>query len=247
MELNEIISHNLIELRKKNKLTQMELAEKLNFSNKSISKWESGEAVPSVEVLQKMATLYNVKLDYFVNITHDESDVKHEEEKKPKHTNRYIYNRLTISLLCICVVWIVATYMFVISPTLFAPTFLPFVWSLPLSFLMAVIFNSIWGKPEHTFWYLSFLNWTLITSLFFTIPNYFWQIYFLGIPIQIVILLCANLVLNNKKNDPATIHEKRKFILFKNKKKREKKNRKKLEEETLSQEQNTEENQTKKA
>ena len=221
MELNEIISHNLIELRKKNKLTQMELAEKLSFSNKSISKWESGEAIPSVDILLKIADLFGVKLDYFVHLTHEEDDVKQKE--KPKHTTRYIYNRVTISLLCISVAWIVATYMFVISPNLFNPTFLPFIWSLPISFLMAVIFNSIWGKTEHTFWYLSFLNWTLITSLFFTIPNYFWQIFFLGIPIQIVILLFANLFLKNRKNDPATIHEKRKFILFKNKKKREKK------------------------
>ena len=126
MELNEIISNNLIELRKKNKLTQMELAEKLNFSNKSISKWESGEAVPSVEVLLKIAELFNVKLDYFVNITHSEDEIKQEPEKQ-KHTSRYIYNRVTISLLCISVVWIVATYMFVFSPTLFTPGFLPFI------------------------------------------------------------------------------------------------------------------------
>lgn len=225
MELNEIISHNLIELRKKNKLTQMELAEKLNFSNKSISKWESGEAIPSVDILLKIAELFNVKLDYFVHLNHQEDDAKPE---RPQHTTRYIYNRVTISLLCISVVWIVATYMFVIAPNLFSPTFLPFVWSLPISFLLAVIFNSIWGKPEHTFWYLSLLNWTLIASLFFTIPNYFWQIFFLGIPIQIVILLFANLFLKNRKNDPATIHEKRKFILFKHQKRQEEKKQKRM-------------------
>ena len=82
MELNEIISHNLIELRKQNKLTQMELAEKLNFSNKSISKWESGEAIPSVEVLQKLANLFGVTLDYFVNITHSEKEIKQDESKQ---------------------------------------------------------------------------------------------------------------------------------------------------------------------
>lgn len=224
MELNEIISHNIIELRKQNKLTQMELAEKLNFSNKSISKWESGEAIPSVEVLQQLANLFHVTIDYFVNITHSEKDIKQEE--KPKHTTRYIYNRVTISLLCISVVWIVATYMFVIAPKLFSPTYLPFLYSLPISFLMAVVFNSIWGKMEHTFWYLSFANWTLLASLFLTIPNYFWQIFFLGIPIQIVIILFANLFLKNRKHDPDTIHEKRKFILFKNKKKRDKKKEK---------------------
>lgn len=224
MELNEIISHNLIELRKKNKLTQMELAEKLNFSNKSISKWESGEAIPSVEVLLKIAELFGVKLDYFTTLTHDDNQTKQPE--KPKHTSRYMYSRITISLLCISVVWIVATYMFVLAPNWFNPTFLPFVWALPISFLMATIFNSIWGKVQHTFWYLTFLNWTLLLGIFLTIPHYFWQIFILGIPIQAVILLCAQLVLVTKKNDPETIHEKRKFILFKKLKKKEKKEKK---------------------
>ena len=210
MELNEIISKNLIELRKKNKLTQLELAEKLNFSNKSISKWESGEAIPSVEVLHKIANLFNVKLDYFVNLTHEDDEKPATEKEKPKHTTRYIYNRITISLLCISVVWIVATYMFVFSPKLFSPTFLPFIWALPISFLMAIVFNSIWGRPKDTFWYLTFLTWTLLLAFFLTIPGYFWQTFILGVPIQVVIILCANLFLKTRKNDPATIHEKRK-------------------------------------
>ena len=236
MELNEIISQNIINLRKQNKLTQMELAEKLSFSNKSISKWESGEAIPSVDVLLKMAKLFGVKLDYFTTLEHTDEQIK--EPEKPKHTSRYIYNRITISLLCISVVWIVATYLFVLSPDLLGHQFMPFIWSLPVSFVMATIFNSIWGKAEHTFWYLSFFTWTLLLSFFLTIPNYFWQIFLLGIPIQIVILLCANLVLKTKKNDPDTIHEKRKFILFKNKKKREKKKKEIIQEQNEKKEEN---------
>lgn len=239
MELNEIISKNLIELRKKNKLTQLELAEKLNFSNKSISKWESGEAIPSVEILLKLAELYEVKLDYFVHEQHTEADVKPKEQTK-KQATRFMYNRITISLLCISVVWIVATYVFVFSPNFIQPTFLPFIYALPLSFLMAIIFNSIWGKLVHTFWYTSLLLWTLLFALFLTIPNYFWQIFILGAPLQIAIILFANLFLTNKRNDPDTIHEKRKFILFKKLKKREKTKEKKLKEQLN--EQNSESN-----
>jgi len=50
-DFNKIIGHNLLKLRKNMKLTQMEVAEKFNYSDKSISKWEKGESLPSVDVL----------------------------------------------------------------------------------------------------------------------------------------------------------------------------------------------------
>ena len=63
-DLNFIIAKNLTELRKKNGLTQAELAEKLNYSDKAVSKWEKGESLPGIEVLYKLGELYGVSLDY---------------------------------------------------------------------------------------------------------------------------------------------------------------------------------------
>ena len=56
-DVRQIIAENLIELRKVNKLTQLELAEKLNYSDKAISKWERGESLPDVEILCQIADL----------------------------------------------------------------------------------------------------------------------------------------------------------------------------------------------
>ena len=53
-KLNFIIAKNLSELRRKNKLTQLEVAEKLNYSDKAVSKWEQGESLPGIEVLYKI-------------------------------------------------------------------------------------------------------------------------------------------------------------------------------------------------
>ena len=53
--LNYIVSKNLSDLRKRNGLTQAELAEKLNYSDKAVSKWEKGESLPGVEVLYKLS------------------------------------------------------------------------------------------------------------------------------------------------------------------------------------------------
>ena len=52
-DINLVIGTNIKELRKANKLTQYELAEKLNYSNKAISRWESGEVIPDVLTLNK--------------------------------------------------------------------------------------------------------------------------------------------------------------------------------------------------
>ena len=64
--LNLIIAKNLTALRKKNKLTQIELAKLLSYSDKAISKWENGESVPSVDVLYRISKIYNVSLDFIV-------------------------------------------------------------------------------------------------------------------------------------------------------------------------------------
>ena len=69
----EIIAENIVTLRKNAGLTQAELAERLNYSDKAISKWERAEAVPDVLVLAQLAELFGVTVDYFLH-TQDEMD-----------------------------------------------------------------------------------------------------------------------------------------------------------------------------
>lgn len=63
MELKNIIAQNITDLRKKEKLTQAEFAERLNYTDKAISKWERGESIPSIDVLKQIADMFNVKVD----------------------------------------------------------------------------------------------------------------------------------------------------------------------------------------
>ena len=58
----EIIQQNLIALRKQNGLTQLELATKINYSDKAISRWEKGEVMPSVDILESLANVYGVQI-----------------------------------------------------------------------------------------------------------------------------------------------------------------------------------------
>ena len=78
--LNEIVAQNLVELRKKSGLTQQQLAENFSYSDKTVSKWELGYAIPSVEVLKSLADYYGVNVDYFLV----EHQISAEVEKKNK-------------------------------------------------------------------------------------------------------------------------------------------------------------------
>lgn len=62
-DLRIILADNLIKLRKANHLTQLELAQKLNYSDKAISKWEHGDTLPDIETLKTLADMYGVTVD----------------------------------------------------------------------------------------------------------------------------------------------------------------------------------------
>jgi len=195
--INIIIGKNLSNLRKQAKLTQMELAEKFNYSDKSISKWEAGDSMPSIEILNDLAKFYNVSLDYLVTEEHDEQPVAQVNEKvKVKKPKRYPA-RPVITLLAICAVWLIATTIFVCL-ILIGDIYYPlcFLWAVPTSLIVGIIFNSIWGHFKYLFPILSVLLWSLLVCLhiqLLSVEN-IWPIYFLGIPLQVAIILWGALV-----------------------------------------------------
>lgn len=183
--IKDIIADNLVKLRKEHKLTQLELAEKLNYSDKAISRWEKGEVTPDIETLLNICNLYNISIE---DITKPQSNPK-------QLTKRYhfeIRNKLIITLLAISLVWFIATLVFVYSKITIHKTFWQaFVWAIPISCILGIIFNSIWGKRKYMFVIISLLIWSLIASIYIqmlTIYN-FYLIFFLGIPLQIATIL----------------------------------------------------------
>ena len=72
-------SERLLTLRKGMDLTQEQLAEKMNVSRQSISKWESGQAVPELEKIIALSTIFDVTTDYLLKPSEvDELSVKTE-------------------------------------------------------------------------------------------------------------------------------------------------------------------------
>lgn len=188
--LKQTIANNLTYLRKKNNYTQLELAEKLEYSDKSISKWEHAETLPDIEVLHKLANVYNVTLDYLVSNKPDE-----EREKLFTKKNQNKQNKIIITLLAISFVWLLATIIFVYSSIMDTNKFWQaYLWAVPVSCFVLMYFNKIWGKRIFTFYIMSVLTWSLLTCFYiqFLKLNMF-PLFLIGIPIQIAIILWSQL------------------------------------------------------
>ena len=189
-DVRQIIAENLIELRKMNKLTQLELAEKLNYSDKAISKWERAESLPDVEILCQIADLYGVSLDYLVTKDHEEATLEYKISKERANVNKTIITWLSVFS---AVLLIILSFFLVLTITKHNLWIL-FIWMVPLCATIYLIFNCIWGKRKIRYIVLTILMWSLITSFALQFMNYhIWLIYLLGIPGQIIIFLISRL------------------------------------------------------
>lgn len=191
-DLKSIIAKNITTLRQTAKLTQIELAEQLNYSDKAISKWERAESMPDITVLKAIADLFGVPLDYLVRENHEVPDA----EKPEVNANR---NHRVITTLSILIVWFVATLAFVlmdmIAPALLA-RYLVFAYAVPISMIVWLVFNSIWFSSRWNYWIISLMMWSALVSVVLTLYSFqigSWQLLLLGVPGQIAILLWSKL------------------------------------------------------
>ncbi len=203
---NEIISANLVKLRKKNKLTQAELAEKIHYSDKSISKWEKCESCPSISVALEIANFYGLTLNDLVDANLETEEVTVQNKKSRN------YSYLVITLLASSVVWLIATIAFIYG-TLFSPgsaSWLSFIYAVPVTCIVLLIFNSLWGNKRLNYVIISVFTWTFLTSMFLTVMVFsqytyiLWSIFILGIPIQISTILWSQLKHRDRLNDQRT-------------------------------------------
>ena len=198
-DLKIVISNNISELRKAHGYTQFELAEKLNYSDKSVSKWERGDSVPDVAVLKEIADLFGVSLDYMVESEHK---IKNEPKQKIKDK---IHNHGFITGICILLVWLVATVIYVmidITTKNVTGHWLAFVYAIPVSMIVWLVFNSIWFNRRRNFAIVSLLMWSVLISLFVTFFQFnIWKIFVSGIPGQIIIFLWSRIKLKNQNKE----------------------------------------------
>ena len=192
-DIKLIISQNIVELRRASGMTQIELAEKLNYSDKAVSKWERGESIPDITVLKAIADLFEVSLDYLC-----EKD--HADAPKPVATDESIISlikrrRAIITGMSVLLVWVIATLVFVILDVALTDTFghwLTFIYAVVGSMIVWLVFNSIWHNRRLNYLIISLLMWSVVTAVHLSVlvgGVNIWQTYLLGIPGQLIIFL----------------------------------------------------------
>ncbi len=188
--LNLVISKNIVSLRRSAKMTQAELAEKLGYSDKAVSKWERADGIPDVPTLVMIAELFGTSVDYIIS----EQDGKPASPSLPAKRKAHI----VITLLGVLCVWFLAVLSFIIieMTDLADGAWLAFAAAIPLSATVLLVFNSIWGRMSYNFPIMSVLVWSALTFVFLLLPNNgAWMVYLIGIPLQIGILLWYALIL----------------------------------------------------
>jgi transcriptional regulator with XRE-family HTH domain len=154
--LAKTIARNIATLRKREKLTQAQLAEKINYSDKSVSKWERGEGLPDISVLVTLAGLFRVSLD---ELCYDKMPAR--PEKKDRRRG------LTL-VLSIGLVWLVATIFFV-SLKLLGSTWqnawLIYIYAITASAIVAVVFTAMWWGWQWQLLSVSALIWSIPLSV----------------------------------------------------------------------------------
>lgn len=157
-QLRSNIAKNITELRKASEITQAELAEKLNYSDKSVSKWERGDGVPDVIVLQKMADLFGVTLN----------DIVSDEKPKLPRKKPYLTNRIIIPLLSVGLVFLVASIAFFVLRLLDVwsdMSWILFIYAVPVSLVVMLVFSELWWNLTARLLTLSGLIWSVFISV----------------------------------------------------------------------------------
>ena len=178
------IASNLAHYRKLSSLKQSTVADKIGYSDKAISKWERGEGLPDIIVLHELAEIYGVRV----------SDLLANKKLKRLPSNKR--NKILITLLSVGLTWLVSTVVFVLllffghdTTWLYRWCYMPFIYALPISFIILLVFNKIWGKRKYSFYIVSLLVWTCGLSFHLSLEGFIggaWLFYIVCIPLQIL-------------------------------------------------------------
>jgi transcriptional regulator with XRE-family HTH domain len=181
-DLRNIVSKNILHLRTNKKMTQFELGEELSYSDKAVSKWERGEAIPDAYILKKLGEIFNVSVDYLLS-EHD--------EKELRTVKFYKVDRRIIALISFLGTWTLAIVIFAVLFFVDITQWLVFVYALPVSLIVLTVFAAVWGRTKaEIIFCISLVVWSVLAAIYLTfLHQNFWLLFVIGIPAQVIILL----------------------------------------------------------
>lgn len=198
------IGANISALRRQRGMTQAELAECLNYTDKAVSKWERGDSVPDVVTLVQLAGEFGVTLDTLVNGDKPSAPACAAAEEKPRA------NKSVILTLASLLVWIVALTVYVVLSSVGIPkSWVAFVYAVPVNAIVLLAMRSAFRRFQWNHALVSIIVWGCLVSLYVTLYVFagvsIWRIVYVGILGQVAVSLWFQMFRSprRKKHDQA--------------------------------------------
>ncbi len=187
-ERKATIASNLIRLRLASGMTQAEVGEKLNYSDKAISKWERGDVTTDVFVLMQIADVFGVDVDYLLKQHNEIEPVIYTRPDSGSNTTKMI------TLVTILGIWTVALFVFVILWICGMVVWQVFVYAVPVSLITLLVLNSVWNNGKNNRFIIAALVLSIIATVYLTfLSRNLWQLFILSIPSLLLVFLGAHI------------------------------------------------------
>ena len=192
------IGANIAFYRKQAGLTQLTLAEKLNYSDKAVSKWERGDSVPDVLTLMQIAALFHITVDALLGdvdaLPENPSTLERAMTQVSEKALKRKANKNIILALSTTLVWFVALFIFVVFSSFSIPnSWLAFFYAVPVNAIVLLSLRSAWHDFRWNKVLISAIVWGSLLSIYMSIRAFLnfnaWKVFLLGIPGQIAIFL----------------------------------------------------------
>ena len=197
-KLKRQIGRNIATFRKRMGWTQVELAEKLNYSDKAVSKWERGESVPDVLTLADLADAVGVTVNDLLAdlnaLPAETGAVQQTMDRVVRKTLKRKANKNIILGLCTILVWFVALFIYVLLSSLEVnKSWLAFFYAIPANAIVLLSLRSAWHDFRWNRALISAIMWGGLLGIYMTllvlVHFNLWKIFLLGILGQVAILL----------------------------------------------------------
>jgi len=209
-QMKQYIGANIASYRKRSNLTQAGLAEKLNYSDKAVSKWERGESVPDVLTLMLLAEQFGVSVNDLLEdpnpLPDNPGNLERAVTQVAQKTLKRKANKSIILGLSSILVWFVALLIFVVVSSFDIPySWLAFFYAVPANAIVALSLRSAWHDFRWNRALISAIVWGCLASIHATLWVFLqvniWKLYLLGIPGQLAIFLWFRMFTHDKEQE----------------------------------------------
>ena len=202
-KLKHQLGSNIATFRKRSGMTQAALAEKVNFSDKAVSKWERGESVPDILTIMELARLFDITVDELLKdhnaLPDNVGKVEQVMGMAVEKTLKRKADKRIIAQLSSILVWFVALLAFVICSSIgLEKSWIAFIFAIPVNCIVLLSLRSAWRDYRSNRWLISGIMWGALLSIYVCLwlfgCGYVWKLFLLGIPGQAAIILSFRVI-----------------------------------------------------